>query len=46
MTHLLIGAHFSFDSAGIAARRSRRHAFLENLIENVATIRFPIPRGE
>ena len=45
MAELRIGGHFSFDCAGIVARRSRRHAFLEKFIENAA-IRFLVPRGE
>jgi hypothetical protein len=45
MAELSIGGHFSFDSAGIAARRSRRYTFLEKFIENAA-IRFLVPRGE
>jgi hypothetical protein len=46
MAHLSIAAHFSLDASIIAARRSRRHRFLENFIENAATIRFPVPRRE
>jgi hypothetical protein len=46
LAHLSIAAHFPFDAAGVAAWRSRRHAFLEDLIENATAIRFLVPRGE
>ena len=46
MTELSISGHFSFDSAGIAARRSQGHTFLENFIEDAAAIRFLVPRGK
>lgn len=46
MAYLSIAAHFALDAASIATRRTHRHAFLENFIENATTIRFLVPRGE
>src|ERR1700686_2404611 len=44
--HLWVAAHFPLDAAGIAARRTQWNALLQHFIENVAMIRFPVPRGE